>query len=112
MTCDLKKDLETLQARYAIDDSLIESLMHSPEQARAHIKFWVRMMWIVNGTLIGIFALLAGLAGHSIVKGGSVWWWGAAMIAICGLLAMLGVLARQRQAANAIICAARKHRLI
>ena len=78
----LSEDLEFLQNTHAIDDSLIESLQSSPEQAKAHIRFYKRMILltcvlpvVVGGVVValaglklsGILALLLCMAGAWIV---------------------------------------------
>ena len=55
----LSEDLEFLQNTHAIDDSLIESLQSSPEQAKAHIRYYKLMILLtcvlpvlIGGTII------------------------------------------------------------
>lgn len=112
MTADLKHDLAMLQTEHAIDDSLIESLVTSRAQARTQIAFWVRMMWISNGALIGAAALLAGFAIRALAHGGTKLWLLPLLIGLAAVLFFLGVLARQRQAAAAVKRVAQKHDLI
>ncbi len=60
----LSEDLEFLQNTHAIDDSLIESLQSSPEQAKAHIRSYKRMMLltcilpvVIGGVIIELSVL-------------------------------------------------------
>lgn len=113
MTHDaLKDDLPRLQIEHAIDDSLIESLTASPDQARAHIQFWKRMMWAINGTGIVVTLGLAVLALHSAMRGRSVLFYaGAAICFIAAFLCLLTFL-RQRKAIFEVESVARQHGLI
>lgn len=112
MTADLKHDLAMLQADHAIDNSLIESLVTSKSQARRHIAFWVRMMWVTNGAMIGVSALLAGFAIRALAHGGTMLWLLPFLIGLSAVLFFLSVLARQRQAAAAVKRVAQQHDLI
>ena len=72
MRSDLNQDLQRLKSQHAIDDGLIESLVTSKAQANAHLQFWTRLMWTVNGSLILIFALISGF-GLRHMDGGFGW---------------------------------------
>ena len=110
---DLREtDLQELQARHALDDSLIESLLASKTQANAHLAFWIRTMWVVNGTLITVLALITGFALRHLLRGGPVWIWFFIILSVLGLLWVIGVLRRQRRAAEAIKSIATKHDLV
>ncbi len=66
----LSEDLEFLQSTHAIDDSLIESLQPSPEQAKAHIRSYKRMILLtyVLPVLMGSASIaLAGLKLNGIL---------------------------------------------
>ena len=112
MTASLKHDLAMLQADHAIDDSLIESLVASRSQARRHIAFWVRMMWVSNGAMIGVSALLTGLSIRALAHDGTKLWVLPLFIGLAAVLFFLGVLARQRQAAAALKRVAQQYDLI
>lgn len=104
----LKHDLGRLQTEHAIDDSLIESLMASPNQARAHIKFWKRMMWVTNGTGI-LLALGLGVLG---LRGNSVLFYAGTSICFAAAFLCLLTLLRQRKAIEEVLSVARLHNLI
>ena len=60
----LSEDLEFLQNTHAIDDGLIESLQSSPEQAKAHIRYYKRMILltcVLPVVVGGAIVMLAGL---------------------------------------------------
>ncbi len=78
----LSEDLQFLQNTHAIDDRMIESLQSSPEQAKAHIRFYKRMILltcvlpvVVGGVIIalagmklsGILALLLCMVGAWVI---------------------------------------------
>lgn len=112
MKPDLERDIQRLQTEHAIDDSLIQSLVTSTAQAQAHLKFWTRTMWIVNGSVIGMLALIFGFAARSFIDNGSLWVFAIAVIALCGMIWAIAVLQRQRQAGRAILEMAQKHGLL
>lgn len=108
----LKHDLSRLQREYAIDDSLIESLVASPDQARAHIQFWKRMMWVTNGTGMVLTLGLSVLALRYAARGNSLLFYaGGAICFIVALLCLLTLL-RQRKAISEVEKVARQHNLI
>ena len=110
---DLREtDLQELQARHALDDSLIESLLASKTQANAHLAFWIRTIWVVNGTLIPVLALNTGFALRHLLRGGPIWIGLIIILSVYGLLLVIGVLKRQRRATEAIKSIAIKHDLV
>ena len=112
MDSRLKADMQRLQTDHAIDDSLIESLLASPEQARAHLAFWKRMMWGVNGSLICLLTAGAMFPAIRLMSGGSPIWAGAFIFSIGLAGYMTLVLRRQREALGAILQTAHHHNLI
>lgn len=112
MKADLKRDLQYLQTEHAIDDSLIESLLASKSQAKAHLQFWTQMMWGLNGGIIAMMALVTGFFSRQSLRSGPVWMLGFAGLTLCGLLWAVRVLQRQRAAKHAVVTMARKHNLI
>ncbi len=112
MTDMRETDLRELQALHALDDSLIDSLLTSKAQASAHIEFWIRTMWMVNGTLIAILSLIVGFSARQLLRGGPLLLWPVLIVAVCGLLLVISVLHRQRRAAKAIKIIATKHDLV
>jgi len=61
---DLTEDLEFLQTTHAIDVSMIEFLLASPMQAKAHIRSYKRMMLltcvlpvVIGGVIIALSVL-------------------------------------------------------
>lgn len=104
----LNRDLSRLQREHAIDDSLIESLTASPEQARAHIQFWKRMMWVTNGTGIMLTLVLGVLA----LRANSILFYAGAAICFVAALLCLLTLLRQRKAIAEVESVARQYSLI
>lgn len=67
---ELSEDLEFLQNTHAIDDSLIESLQSSPEQAKAHIRYYKQMIFLTSVLPVvvgGVIIVLAGLKLSGII---------------------------------------------
>ena len=112
MESRLKADMQRLQTDHAIDDSLIESLLASPEQARAHLAFWKRMMWGVNGGLICLLTACAIFSALRLMSGGSPIWAGACIVSVGVAGYLTCVLRRQREALGAILGTANRHNLI
>ena len=112
MDSRLKADMQYLQTDHAIDDSLIESLLASPEQARAHLAFWKRMMWGVNGGLICLLTACAIFSALCLMSGGPPIWAGAFIISVGLAGYMTLVLRRQREAFGALLRIAHRHNLI
>jgi len=65
-------DLRQLSSDHAINAELIHSLTASKKEARAHLKFFKRMMTITNGLLIFAGAVLAGFGILRLSNGFSV----------------------------------------
>lgn len=107
----LKTDLENLQRDHAIDDSLIGSLLASPEQAKEHIAFWTRIMWVSNGVTILVFAVGLGLSLRKIQLGAPLWWMFGVVIGFLGFIWAVGVLRRQGAAIQAVKKVADRHGL-
>ncbi len=59
----LSEDLEFLQNTHAIDDSLIEFLQSSPEKAKAHIRYYKRMILLTSVLPVVIGGAIIALAG-------------------------------------------------
>ncbi len=59
----LSEDLEFLQNTHAIDDSLIETLQSSPEQAKAHIRFYKRMIILTCVLPVFMGGVVIAIAG-------------------------------------------------
>jgi cytochrome c-type biogenesis protein CcmH/NrfF len=70
------------------------------------------MMWVSNGALIGVSALLAGFAMRALAHGSSLLWLLPLFLSLAAVLFFLGVLTRQRQAAEAVKRVARHYDLI
>ena len=60
MSADLRSDLEYLRDAHGLNDILFESLLASKEEARAHIQFFKRMVFISNGAVMTLGLSLMG----------------------------------------------------
>ena len=60
MDAALLADLEYLREVHGLNDILFESLLASKEEARAHIKFFKRMVFISNGAVMTLALCLMG----------------------------------------------------
>jgi len=56
----LRKDLEYLREVHGLNDILLESLLASKAEARAHIRFFKRMVFISNCTVMTLGLCLMG----------------------------------------------------
>ena len=56
----LQADIEYLRNFHGLNDILFESLLTSKEEARAHIRFFKRMVFISNGTVMTLGLSLMG----------------------------------------------------
>jgi len=105
-------DLRQLSSDHAINSELIHSLTASKKEARAHLKFFKRMMMISNGLLMFVGAVLAGFGVSRLLDGFSVL---GLISLIAGLLLFLkfvSVLASMTRALHATEAVARKHQLL
>jgi len=56
----LQSDIEYLRISHGLNDILFESLLTSKEEARAHIRFFKRMVFISNGAVMTLGLCLMG----------------------------------------------------
>lgn len=105
-------DLRQLSSDHAINAELIHSLTASKEEARAHLKFFKRMMIISNGLLMFTGAVMAGFGISRLMDGFSVL---GLIFLVGGLLLFLkfaSVFASMSRSLRATQATARKHHLI
>jgi len=105
-------DLRQLSTDHAINAELIHSLTASKEEARAHLKFFKRMMIITNGLLMFVGAVLAGFGILRLSDGFSIL---GLISLVAGLLLFLKfatVFMSMTHALRATETVARKHRLL
>ena len=112
ISAETQTRLAALLRQHALDESLYESLTKSPEQARDHVRFWRRTMWLANGAMISVATLLFAWAMHRTIQFGAIGWLIASLS--LGLLAihLMHVLDRQRKAINEVEQFARRENLI
>ena len=105
-------DLKALARDNAINAELIKSLTASKEEARAHIRFFKRMMFVSNGAVMTIGLALAGYGGKKLVGGFSIV---AVVCLLAGLLLFVkftAVFAGMTRSIRKTEAVARKHELI
>lgn len=67
-------DLNALARDYGVNVELIQSLTAGKEEARAHLGFFRRMMFVSNALVMMIGAAIAIFAGQQLRDGRSVLW--------------------------------------
>ena len=105
-------DLRQLSTDHAINAELIHSLTASKEEARAHLKFFKKMMITSNGLLMFVGATLAVFGILRLLDGFSVL---GLISLIAGFLLFLkfaSVLMSMTRAVGATETVAKKHQLI
>ena len=105
-------DLRQLSTDHAMNAELIHSLTASKEEARAHLKFFKRMMIMSNGLLMFLGLTLAGFGGLRLLDGFSIL---GLICLIAGTLIFLkfaSVFASMSRALSATTSVAKKHGLI
>ena len=105
-------DLRQLSTDHAINAELIHSLTASKPEARAHLKFFKRMMIISNGLFMFIGLTLAGFGGLRLTSGFSIL---GLICLIAGILLFLkfaSVFLSMTRALRAAEAVAKKHQLI
>jgi len=105
-------DLRQLSSDHAINAELIHSLTASKEEARAHLKFFKKIMIVSNGLLMFVGAVLAGFGILRLLDGFSIL---GIISLIAGLLLFLkfaSVFASMTRALRATDAVAQKHGLI
>ena len=65
-------DLKRLTRDHGINAEMIQSPKTCPEESRAHISFFKRMMFVSNGALMVIGAALCVFGGMRLLEGFSV----------------------------------------
>ena len=105
-------DLKQLVRDHGINAELIKSLTTSKKEARAHLGFFKRMMFLTNGGVMFAGLVLAGFGGQRLLSGFSVL--GLICLLIGGLLVLkfTAVFASMVKAIRATEAVARKHELI
>jgi len=105
-------DLRQLSSDHAINAELIHSLTASKEEARAHLKFFKRMIITSNGLLMFIGAVFAGFGLLRLLDGFSAL---GLICLIAGLVLFLkfaSVFVSMSRALRATEIIARKHHLL
>ena len=108
----LEQDLAALQTDHGVDDTMIESLTASPEQAAAHLRFWRGLMWGVNLPLLGMALASCILLARRLDHAPS--WVTAIVFVLCIALTLKlsAVLRRQRRTLAALEETAHRHDLL
>lgn len=105
-------DLRALARDHGVNAELITSLTAGKEEARAHLGFFKRMMFVSNGTVMMIGAAIAIFAGQKFFQGASDLWIGAMVFGLLLFLKFFTVFISMSKALRAAEAVARKHDLI
>lgn len=105
-------DLKQLTRDHDINAELIKSLTASKEEARAHIGFFKRMMFISNGLMMMIGVAIAIFAGQKFIDAASLLWGAAVVLGVILFVKFFTVFTSMHKALRATECVARKHDLI
>ena len=105
-------DLKVLAREHGVNAELIKSLTAGKEEARAHLGFFRRMMFVSNGAVMMIGAAIAIFAGQKFFQGASGVWIGAMVLGLLLFLKFFTVFISMSKALRAAEAVARKHDLI
>ena len=105
-------DLKALAPDHGVNAELIKSLTASKEEARAHLGFFKRMMFLSNGAVMMVGAALAIFAGQQLRGGTSILWGAAFGIGIVLFVKFFTVFISMSKSLRATEAVARKHDLI
>ena len=109
---ELLADIEALIEDHGLSRELTGSLLSSKREARAHLVFFRRMMFITNGAMMTAALILAGFGVKELTAGFSLL---GAVCAVVGCLLFLkftAVFASMTCGLNAARACALKHDLI
>lgn len=112
IAADLAADLKALERDHGMSSELIKSLTTSKEEARAHIRFFKRMMFISNSAAMTIGLAILGFGVKRLTEGFSVL---GAVSLVVGLFLFLKfaiVFASMTKAINNTEAVAQKYDLI
>ena len=105
-------DLKALARDHGINAELIKSLTASKEEARAHIGFFKRMMFMTNGAVMTVGLAIAGFGAQRLMGGFSVLGLVCLIVGAIVFLKFTAVFASMVKAIKATETVARKHDLI
>ena len=105
-------DLKALARDHGINAELIKSLTASKEEARAHIGFFKRMMFVTNGGVITVGLGIAGFGAQRLLGGISVLGVICLVVGALLFLKFTAVFASMVKAIRATEAVARKHDLM
>lgn len=105
-------DLKVLVSEHGVDAELIKSLTAGKEEARAHLGFFKRMMFVSNGAVMMIGAAIAIFAGQHFRGGASVLWGAVVVLGVILFVKFFTIFISMSKALRATELVARKHDLI
>lgn len=108
----LLADLKALESKHAINSELIKSLLASKDEARAHIGFFKRMMFVSNGAVMTIGLAIAGFGAKRLIDSFSVLGLISLITGALLFLRFAAVFASMALSMKATEAIARKHDLI
>ena len=105
-------DFKALARDHGVNAELIKSLTASKDEARAHLGFFKRMMFVSNGAVMMIGAAIAIFAGQQLRGGTSILWGALMVLGVILFLKFFTVFISMSKALRATEAVARKHDLI
>ena len=105
-------DLKVLARDHGVNAELIKSLTAGKEEARAHLGFFKRMMFMSNGVVMMIGAAIAIFAGQKFIGGSSILWGAAVVLGVILFVKFFTVFISMSKALRAAEAVAQKHDLI
>ena len=105
-------DLKALARDHGVNAELIKSLTASKDEARAHLGFFKRMMFMSNGAVMMIGVAIAIFAGQQLRGGSSILWGALMVLGVILFLKFFTVFISMSKALRATEAVARKHDLI
>ena len=106
------EDLKRLAQHHGINAEMIQSLKACPEESRAHIRFFKRMMFVSNGALMVIGAALGLFGGMGLLEGFSVFRSACIIIGLLIFAKFFTVFLSMREAIRETEAVAQRHKLI
>ena len=106
------KDLKRLTREHGISAEMIQSLKTCPEESRAHISFFKRMIFVSNGALMVIGAALGLFGGIGLLDGFSVFRSACIIIGLLIFAKFFTVFLSMREAIRETEAVAQRHKLI
>ena len=105
-------DLKALARDHGVNAELIRSLTASKEEARAHLRFFKRMMFLSNGVVMIVGAALAIFAGQQLRDDTSILWGAVLTLGVILFVKFFSVFISMSKSLRVTVAVARKHDLL